>query len=96
MPFHLITIPSYVNLREICEDGPGRRLCPACAPTTRGMHAACPPPMLCTGGGQAWPTREPPVALPDLEEMSRLGREEFRATWMPDLPDQPKIIPSFA
>ena len=28
-------------------------------PTTRGMHAACPPPMRRTGGAQAWPTRVP-------------------------------------
>ena len=43
-----------------------------------------------------WTTRGPPVAQPDLVEMSRLGREEFRATWMPDLPDRPEMFPSFA
>ena len=55
----LISIQIYVNLGEMCEAGPRRRLCPACAPYTRGMHAACPAPMRRTGGAQSWPTRIP-------------------------------------
>ena len=43
-----------------------------------------------------WPTRGPPVAQPLLVEVRRLGREEFCATWMPDLLDRPEIFPSFA
>ena len=43
-----------------------------------------------------WTTRGPPLAQPDLVEISRLGREEFCATWMPDPPDRPENFPSFA
>ena len=43
-----------------------------------------------------WPTRGLPVAHPALVNMSRLGREQFRATWMPYLPDRPEIFPSLA
>ena len=41
------------------------------------------------GVAHLWPTRS-------FDEMSRLSREEFRATWMPYPPDPPEIFPSFA
>ena len=47
-------------------------------------------------GGQAWPTRGQPVDHPVLDEMFHLGREEFRATLMPDPTERPEIFPSFA
>ena len=53
-------------------------------------------PMQRAGVAHPWPTRGSPVTQPDLVEMSRLGREEFRATWMPNPPDRPDFFPSFA
>ena len=42
----------------MCEDGPRKHLCLACALTMRGMHAACPPPMPRAGLAHLHPTKQ--------------------------------------
>ena len=64
--------------------------------TTRGPPAAHPWPTRGPPVDHPWPTRSPPVDQPLLVEVRRLGREEFRATWMPSPPDRPDFFPSFA
>ena len=83
----------------------GPRMDHAWAAPTRFPGHACPPGMeifgqkifiFLPGASQAAGRRGPPVDQPLLVEVRRLGREEFRATWMPSPPDRPDFFPSFA